>query len=59
MATPKELRLAQQDVLTAGHIIADAGMRLRGTKYERDYERLWKAIQSLNNKLVKEIRGGK
>lgn len=34
-------------------------MRLRGTRYERDYERLWKAIQSLNNKLIKEINGGK
>ena len=59
MATSKELRWAQQDLLEGGRKVADAGMRLRGTKYEADYERLWKAIQRLNNKLIKEINGGK
>lgn len=59
MATSKELRWAQQDLSQGGRKVADAGMWLRGTKYEAEYERLWKAIQRLNNKLIKEINGGR
>lgn len=56
--TEKEMRWAQQDIVKGSRSIADAGMRLRGTKYESDYKRLWDALTALNNRLINDIRGG-
>lgn len=47
---------AQRAIFRAGNTIGDAGMRLEGTKYEKDYERLWNALNKLNSRLVKDIR---
>lgn len=52
----QELRWAQKDIFNAGNSIASAGLRLRGTEYEKAYDRLYKAMHALNNKLVKDIQ---
>ena len=57
--TEQQLRAAQKALFNGGRYIADAGLRLEGTKYESDYRKLWSALEGLNNKLVNEIRGGK
>lgn len=51
----QELRFAQKTLYNGSKQIADAGMRLRGTKYEKDYERLWHALSDLNSKLITDI----
>ena len=57
--TERELRLAQKALFNGGEHIAEAGLRLEDTKYESDYRKLWNALESLNNRLVNDIRGGK
>ena len=51
----QELRWAQKDVFNAGNDLMSAGLRLRGTEYEKLYQRLYKALTALNNKLIKDI----
>ena len=51
----QELKWAQKSLYNGGKQIADAGMRLRGTKYEKDYEKLWHALSELNSRLINEI----
>ena len=53
--TNQELRWAQKDIFNAGNSIAQAGLRLRGTEYEKAYDRLYKAMTALNQKLIKDI----
>ena len=53
--TNQELRWAQKDIMNAGNSIVSAGLRLRGTEYEKAYDRLYKAMHALNNKLIKDI----
>ena len=51
----QELKWAQKSLHNGGKQIADAGKRLRGTKYEKDYEKLWNALSELNSRLINEI----
>ena len=50
-----ELRLAQKDIYNAGNDLVSAGLRLQGTKYEKSYERLYKALNALNRRLIADI----
>ena len=51
----QELRWAQKDVFDAANHFVSAGLRLQGTKYEKSYERLYKALNALNRRLISEI----
>ena len=51
----RELRLAQKDIYNAGNELVSAGLRLQGTKYEQSYNRLYKALNALNRKLISDI----
>ena len=50
----RELRLAQQDIYNAGNDLVSAGLRLQGTKYEKSYDRLYKALNALNRRRKNE-----
>ena len=51
----RELQLAQRDIYNAGNDLVSAGLRLQGTKYEKSYDRLYKALNALNRKLIADI----
>ncbi len=53
--TEQELRWAQKDVYNAGNDLVSAGLRLRDTQYEKAYLRVYKALNTLNRKLIKDI----
>ena len=53
--TEQELRWAQKDIYNAGNYISQAGLRLYGTQFDKDYQRLYNALTKLNNKLIKAI----
>ena len=55
----RELRLAQKDIYNAGNDLVSAGLRLQGTKYEQSYNRLYKALNALNRRLISEINKNK
>ena len=55
----QELRWAQKDVFDAANHFVSAGLRLQGTKYEKSYERLYKALNALNRRLISEINKNK
>ncbi len=55
----RELRLAQRDIYNAGNDLVSAGLRFQGTKYEKSYERLYKALNALNRRLISEINKNK
>ena len=55
----RELRLAQKDINNAGNDLVSAGLRFQGTKYEKSYERLYKALNALNRRLISEINKNK
>ncbi len=55
----RELRLAQKDIYNAGNDLVSAGLRLHGTKYEKSYDRLYKALNALNRRLISEINKNK
>ena len=55
----RELRLAQRDIYNAGNDLVSAGLRLQGTKYEQSYNRLYKALNALNRRLISEINKNK
>ena len=57
----RELRLAQKDkdIYNAGNDLVSAGLRLQGTKYEKSYDRLYKALNALNRRLISEINKNK
>ena len=51
----RELRLAQKDIYNAGNDLVSAGLRLQGTNFEKSYNRLYKALNALNRRLISEI----
>ena len=53
--TEQELRWAQKDAYNAGNDLVSAGLRLRDTQYEKAYLRVYKALNTLNRKLIKDI----
>ena len=55
----QELRWAQKDVFDAANHFVSAGLRLQGTKYEKSYNRLYKALNALNRRLISEINKNK
>ena len=55
----RELRQAQKDIYNAGNDLVSAGLRFQGTKYEKSYERLYKALNALNRRLISEINKNK
>jgi len=57
--TEQELRWAQRDVFNAGYELVSAGLRLQGTQYEKAYLRIYKALNALNRKLIKDINNKK
>lgn len=50
-----QLRWAQKSLYNGSKQIADAGMHLKGTKYEKYFQRLWSALEELNTQLVRDI----
>lgn len=57
--TEQELRWAQKDVFNAGNNLVSAGLRLQGTEYEKTYERIYKALNNLNRRLIRDINKNK
>ncbi len=55
----RELRLAQKDIYNAGNDFVSAGLRLQGTNFEKSYNRLSKALNALNRRLISEINKNK
>lgn len=53
--TEQELRWTQKDVYNAGNDLVSAGLRLQGTQYEKAYLRVYKALNTLNRRLIKDI----
>ena len=51
----QELRWAQKDVFNAANHFVSAGLRLQGTEYEKTYQRIYKALNALNRKLIRDI----
>ena len=51
----RELRLAQRDIYNAGNDLVSAGLRLQGTNFEKSYNRLYKALNALNRRLIADI----
>ena len=52
-----QLTYAQQEIRKAANeYVSSARLRLAGTKYEKDVERLWKLLESLNTKLIRDIK---
>lgn len=48
---------AQQEIRKAANdYVSSARIRLAGTKYEKDVERLWTMMSKLNSKLIQEIK---
>lgn len=52
----QELKWAQKSLYNGGKQIADAGMRLQGSRFENDYKRIWEAISNLNSSLIAEVK---
>lgn len=48
-------RSAQKHIMRGGNEMIHGGLHLRGTKYEKSWDRLYKALNTLNNKLIKDI----
>lgn len=51
----QELKWAQNYLYNGSKQIAGAGIILRGTKYKKDYEKLWHALSELNSRLINDI----
>ena len=54
--TKQELQWAQQSLQDGARLIAEAGMRLEGTRHEAAYRKIWEGITNLNCKLIKDIK---
>ncbi len=53
--TTQELEWAQLSIYKGSKHIGEAGMRLQGTKYEKEFERIWCALSKLNSRLINDI----
>ena len=52
-----EVRLAQKELYRMGQIMSSVCLRLQGTKFEDLARRMKEVAISLNNALIKDIRG--
>lgn len=51
------LKQAQADLYRAGNNeLQSLGLRLQGTEFESNYNRVYNAVRILNNKLIREIQ---
>ncbi len=50
-----EVKWAQKEIYKAGKELASARMRLEGTKYEKEMNKLWDSLAALNTRLVDDI----
>ena len=57
--TEQELKWAQLDVYTSASKLAQAGLRLDGTKYEDQYRKALEAVRKLNQMLIEAITKNK
>ena len=55
----REIRFAQKELYKISSNLSSIGMRLEGTPYNAQYKRIYQEIVSLNNALIKHIKGGK
>ncbi len=51
----QELRWAQKDVFNAGNNLVSAGLRLQRSEYVKAYDRIYKALNALNRRLIRDI----
>ena len=51
----QELRWAQKDVFNAGNNLVSAGLRLQGSEYGKAYDWIYKALNALNRRLIRDI----
>lgn len=47
---------AQKELVSAGNELVSIGLRLQGTEYEKDVDALKKKMNTLNHKLIREIK---
>ena len=50
-----EIKSAQKSIYEGGQILCHAGLHLRGTKYEKAWDRLWTSLGNLNKRLIRDI----
>jgi len=51
------LKQAQAELYRAGNNeLQSLGLRLKGTEFESNYNRVYNAVRILNNKLIREIQ---
>ena len=55
----REIELAQKELVKMGTALSSIGMRLEGTPYRKQYQRIYDEIVKLNDALISQIRGGK
>ena len=51
----QEARFAQKEIYGAGKLLSSAKMRLAGTKYASDMNKVWDALSALNTRIVKDL----
>ena len=51
----QQLKYAQKEIVSAGRVLASAGLRLVGTRFHGLYTKIWAALEELNNELIKEV----
>ena len=54
----QQVKFAQKEVYKAGSELGSARIRLQFTEYKSLADRAWKALEELNNTLVRDIRKG-
>jgi len=54
----REIKLAQKELHSMGSAMSSVCLRLQGTRYEPLCDKMRSVVIELNDKLVKDIRGG-
>ena len=55
----KEIQLAYKDVQQMGKHLSSIGLRLDGTPYYKQYQRMKDEVVKLNNALIAHLKGGR
>lgn len=55
----KEIKLAQKELVKMGTSLSGVGLRLQGTPFQRQYQRIYDEIVKLNNALISHIKGSR
>ena len=56
MIPAEQIKFAQREIQKAGRELVSANMRLEGSKYESDMQRVMDALSALNKRLVNDLR---